>query len=463
LATTLWVATTNGGLSPNSSLSATGCAFTPGVASPQSPSGTLNCPSNGPYGPNVNTPLTRSGNISAFDAGANPYEAPYRAYSPGYVQQFNLDIQRELPGGIFVDAAYAGSRGVHLASSNNVSINNLPDSFYAQAQQQFNASQTNPAIKVSIAQPVPNPFTGITTVSGLNPTGNPTILAGQLDRPYPEYTGMSLVGDGCCGSNYNSFQLTATKRFKDGGTFLAAYTNAKLLSNTDTLTTWLETGVGSPQDWNNLKGEKSLSSQDVSQRLVISYVYDLPFGHGQRYMSDATGVMDKIVSGWGVDGVTTFQKGFPLPITYGASTPLSSAGFSQNFQLRPNVTPGCAKGTAVSPSSAGFAWFNVNCFSAPGAWSFGDESRVDATLRGAGINNWDFALFKTTNFGPENKLGLQFRTEFFNTFNRVQFGPPNTACCNNVPLLQTNNASFGLVSSQLNNPRLIQFALKFLF
>jgi len=463
LATTLWVSTTNGGLSPNSSLTGTNCALTPGVASPQSPSGTLNCPTNGPYGPNVNTPLTRSGNISAFDAGGNPYEAPYRAYSPGYVQQFNLDIQRELPGGIFVDAAYAGSRGVHLASSNNVSINNLPDSFYAQAQQQFNASQTDPAIKVSIVQPVPNPFTGITTVSGLNPSNGLPILAGQLDRPYPEYTGMSLVGDGCCGSNYNSFQLTATKRFKDGGTFLAAYTNAKLLSNTDTLTTWLETGVGSPQDWNNLKGEKSLSSQDVSQRLVISYVYDLPFGHGQRYMSDATGVMDKIVSGWGVDGVTTFQKGFPLPITYGGSTPLSSAGFSQNFQLRPNVTPGCAKGTAVSPSSAGFAWFNVNCFSAPGAWSFGDESRVDATLRGAGINNWDFALFKTTNFGPENKFGLQFRTEFFNTFNRVQFGPPNTACCNNVPLGQTNNASFGLVSSQLNNPRLIQFALKFLF
>jgi hypothetical protein len=463
LATTLWVSTTNGGLSPNSSLTATNCALTPGVASPQSPSGTLNCPTNGPYGPNVSTPLTRSGNLSAFDAGANPYEAPYRAYSPGYVQQFNLDIQRELPGGIFVDAAYAGSRGVHLASSNNVSINNLPDSFYAQAQQQFNESQTDPTVKVSIVQPVPNPFTGITTVSGLNPTTNATILAGQLDRPYPQYTGMSLVGDGCCGSNYNSFQLTATKRFKNGGTFLAAYTNAKLLSNTDTLTTWLESGVGSPQDWNNLKGERSLSSQDVSQRLVISYVYDLPFGHGQRYMSDATGVMDKIVSGWGVDGVTTFQKGFPLPISYGGSTPLSSAGFSQNMQLRPNVTPGCAKGTAVSPSSAGFAWFNVNCFSAPDAWSFGDESRVDATLRGAGINNWDFALFKTTNFGPENKLGLQFRTEFFNTFNRVQFGPPNTACCNNVPLGQTNNASFGLVSSQLNNPRLIQFALKFLF
>jgi hypothetical protein len=451
---TLWVATTNGGATPNSTLSATDCTFLPGVASPQSPSGTLNCPTNGPFGPSLNTPLPRTGNVSQFDAGGNPFEAPYRAYSPGYVQQFNLDIQRELPGGIFVDAAYAGSRGVHLSSSNNVSINNIPDSFYAQAAAQVAA---NPNATPTILTPIPNPFSGITTVSGLNPTSNATILAGQLDRPYPEYSGMSLVGDGCCGSSYNSFQLTATKRFKDGGTFLAAYTNAKLMSNTDTLTTWLESGVGSPQDWNNLKADRSLSSQDVSQRLVISYVYDLPFGHGQRYMSDASGVVGKVVSGWGVDGVTTFQKGFPVPISFAGSNGISAAGFTQNFQLRPNVVPGCNKGSAhtVVPGTGNqFVWFNTSCFVAPAEWGFGDEARVDATIRGAGINNWDFALFKTTNFGPENKLGLQFRAEFFNTFNRVQFGPPGSAL---------GGGNFGVVSSQLNSPRLIQLALKFLF
>jgi hypothetical protein len=244
-----------------------------------------------------------------------------------------------------------------------------------------------------------------------------------------------------------------------------------LMSNADTLTTWLETGVGEPQDWNNLKAERSLSSQDVSQRLVISYVYDLPFGHGQRYMSDATGVMDKVVGGWGVDGVTTFQKGFPLPLTYGASTALSNAGFGIGPALRPDVIAGCAKSAPHVKTASGIQWINPNCFAPPGgtlaasAWAFGDESRVDATLRGAGINNWDFALFKTTNFGPENKLGLQFRTEFFNTFNRVQFGPPNTACCNNTNLAvpAVNNAGFGLVTSTLNSPRLIQFALKFMF
>jgi hypothetical protein len=435
-ASTLWVASSNGGITPTSTLTATNCSFTAG-----SPTGTLNCPTNGPFGPTVNGPLGR-GNVSAFDAGQGPVEAPYTNYHPGYVQQFNLDIQRELPWGIFVDAAFAGSRGVHLPNPTQTGIDQIPDQ--------------DLALQGALVAQVPNPFIGITTVSPLNPTTNPTVNAGQLLRPYPEFTNVSLAGDGCCNSNYNSFQLTVTKRFQSGGSFLAAYTNSKLISNTDTLTTWLETGVGEVQDWNNLKKERSLSSQDVPQRLVLSYVYDLPIGRGKRFFSDASGVVGKVVSGWGVDGVTTFQKGFPLPISYGASTPLSSANLGIGV-LRPDVVAGCNQSTPHVSLSGGIAWFNPNCFTAPPDWGFGDESRVDSTLRGQGINNWDIAIFKTTNFGPEDKLGLQFRTEFFNTFNRVQFGPPNTACCT------SNNASFGIVSSQLNSPRLIQFALKFLF
>jgi hypothetical protein len=436
LASTLWVATSNGGITPNSTLTATNCAFTAGA-----PSGTLNCPTNGPFGPNVVTPLGR-GNVSAFDAGQNITIAPYTTYKAPYVQQFNLDIQRELPGGIFVDAAFAGSRGVHLPNPTATQIDQIPDA--------------DLGLGSALLVNVPNPFKGITTVSSLNPSTNPTVIAGQLLRPYPQYGGVSLAGDGCCASDYSSFQLSVTKRFTGGGSFLAAYTNEKLLTNADTLTTWLESGVGEVQDWNNLKGEWSLSSQDVSQRIVLSYVYDLPFGHGQKYLPDASGVVGKAVSGWGVDGITTFQKGFPLPISYGGSTALSQASLGIGT-LRPNVVPGCAKGTAHVKQNGGFAWFNPACFTAPSDFGFGNESRVDPNLRGQGINNWDLAIFKRTNFGPGEKFGLEFRTEFFNTFNRVQFGAPNTACC------ESNNANFGITNNQLNNPRLIQFALKFLF
>jgi hypothetical protein len=285
----------------------------------------------------------------------------------------------------------------------------------------------------------------------------PTINAGQYLRPYPEYTGVSLAGYGCCESTYHSLQATVTKRFQGGGTLLAAYTNAKLISNTDTLTTWLETdtgGVGSVQDWNNLKGERSLSSQDIPQRLVISYVLDLPFGHGKKFLAGATGVTDKVVGGWGIDGVTTFQRGFPLKISYGGSTPLSNANLGTG-KLRPNVVPGCDKNTPASGLQGRLnEWFNTACFTAPADWGFGDEARVDPTLRMNGIDNFDFAIFKRTKFGPDDRLGLEFRTEFFDLFNHPQFGAPGTAL---------GTSTFGIVGSQINTPRQIQFALKFVF
>jgi hypothetical protein len=374
------------------------------------------------------------------------------------VQQYNLDIQRQLPMGWFVDAAYAGSHGVHLAQYSN-NVNQIPDSFVAQAAAQEAAGQP-----VSIGLQIPNPMFNTSPNATI---GGPTITAGQLDRPYPEYNGLSLAGQGCCGSNYNSLQVTATKRFKGGGTFLAAYTNAKLLTNTDTLTSWLEGptgGVGQVQDYNNLRGEYSLSSQDVSQRLILSYVYDLPFGHGQRFMSDATGAVDKIVSGWGIDGITSFQKGFPLKITWaGPATPLEGLGLGIS-NIRPDVIPGCNK--KASTLGKVDEAFNTACFAAPPDYGYGTEARVDPDLRAAGINNWDLALFKRTQFGPDNKLGLEFRTEFFNAFNRVQLGFPGTGFNGDTtPGVGTgiNNNGFGVVTSQANNPRLIQFALKFLF
>jgi hypothetical protein len=460
LANTPFVATNDKYITPFSTLNGTtlpggsGCALV---------GGTPTCDDNtGPFGAGgFVLPPGRNAqpSLSAFVADSgNPTLAPYTHPQPGYVQQYNLDIQREIGGGWFLDAAYAGSHGIHLQQY-STNVNQLPDNFVAQAGAECPGTVfTVGACTPSISAPVTNTLQG-TTYGGLTGT---TLPIAQFERPYPQYANLKLAGFGCCESSYNSFQFTATKRFKNGGSFLAAYTNSKLMTNTDTLTSWLESstgGVGQVQDYNNLRAERSLSSQDVSQRLVISYVYDLPFGHGQRYMSDATGVMDKVVSGWGVDGVTTFQKGFPLKISWaGPATQLEALNVGI-ANIRPDAVPGCAKG-AGGTGTAGKVneWFNTSCFSAPPAYGYGSEARVDSSLRAAGINNWDIALYKTTTFGPENKLGLQFRTEFFNTFNRVQFGFPGTGF-NGTP---TGNG-FGTVTSQANNPRLIQFALKFLF
>jgi len=443
LATTGFNATTDSYITPQSTLNGTDCKFNNGGTLPN---GFACNDTSGPFGVGgIILPPGRNPqpNLSAFvAANGSPTLAPHADPKYGYVEQYNFDIQRQLPAGFFADVAFAGSHGVHLQQY-STHINQIPDSFLSQ--------------QAGLITQVPNPLAGSPkpNLNGL------TIEAGQLDRRYPQYNDVNLAGFGCCSSSYNSLQATVTRRFAGGGTLLVAYTNAKLLTNTDTLTSWLEGptgGVGQVQDWNNLKGEKSLSSQDVSQRLVISYVLDLPFGHGRRYAAGFSGVTDKVVSGWGIDGVTTFQRGFPLKITWaGTATPLEAANLGVS-NVRPDVVAGCGKSAGGGHVTN---WFNTNCFAAPPAWGFGSESRTDSTLRTPGIRNFDFAVFKKTPI--TERVEVEFRTEFFNLFNHPYFSPPGTGF-DGTP---TGNG-FGQITSTVQGgvaspERLIQFALKLAF
>ena len=118
----------------------------------------------------------------------------------------------------------------------------------------------------------------------------------------------------------------------------------------------------------------------------------------------------------------------------------------------PNVLGDASLGGSAQSRLNG--WFNINDFAQPAAFTFGNESRNNPNLRAAGVANWDLSAFKNFPFGPDGKLNLQFRAEFFNIFNRVQFGAPG----------QTFDTSqFGVVSTQQNLPRLVQFALRFAF
>ena len=260
-------------------------------------------------------------NVSQYILNQNNFSATgYTVQKYGYLEQYNLDFQRELPGGFFADVAYAGSHGVHLEQS-NTNINQIPDSFIAQAASQYAAGQP-----VAIAQPAATyPF----ACPLCNPVNQPSWRS-WAGRPAPGPVGSSVPTIRGLESQRirllrQQLQCIAgnrdPKRFQGGGTMLVSYTNSKLMSNTDTLTSWLEGGttggVGAVQDWNNLAGERSLSSQDVSQRLVASYVLDLPFGHGKKFLSGLSGFSNAAVSGWGVDGITTFQRGFPVKISWG--------------------------------------------------------------------------------------------------------------------------------------------------
>jgi Carboxypeptidase regulatory-like domain len=448
LATTPFLATKNSYVTPFSTLDGNTCTLA-GVGFAN-----FSCSSVGPFtAGGILAPPGRNPqpNLSSFvAANGSPTLAPYFNMKYGYVQQYNFDVQRQLPAGFFLDIAYAGSHGVHLQQY-STNVNQIGDALVAQAAAQEAAGQP-----ITLTTQVPNPLSG-------SPNANlngATISQGQLDRAYPQYNGLSLAGYGCCGSSYNSLQTTVTRRFQGGGTLLVAYTNAKLLTNTDTLTSWLEGptgGVGQVQDWNNLAGERSLSSQDVSQRLVISYVLDLPFGHGRKYLAGMTGLSNGLVSGWGIDGVTTFQRGFPLKVTWaGASTPLEAANLGVS-NIRPDVVQGCSK---TGPRSV-TQWFNTSCFAAPPDWGFGTEARVDPSLRAPGINNFDFAIFKKTQIGE--RMGIEFRTEFFNLFNHPYFSPPGTGYAGSPTANGFGTITSTVFAGAASPERLIQFALKFVF
>jgi hypothetical protein len=347
-----------------------------------------------------------------------------------YAQQWNFDIERELPGGIALSAAYAGSKGTHLPGPDQ-QLNQIPTEFFALGNSR-------------LQEQVPNPFFGLVKLGTL---AQPRVAYGQLLRPYPQYTGFSIRNPTNRNSIYHSAQLKLEKRFQRGGTVLGSYTWAKLISDTDTLTGWLEPGggAGNVQDNYNIRAERGLALYDTPHRAVVSYIVDLPFGKGQPVANSVTGAADKLISGWGINAITSFQSGFPLPVS--VSTNQNGFGAGQ----RPIRTGIGAKLEGSAQSRLG-RWFDTAAFVHPGPWRFGNASRTMPDARSHGINNFDFTVFKNTLL--TERFRLQFRTEVFNLFNRVRFTHPGTAI--GVP-------QFGVVSGQLNDPRLIQLALRLFF
>jgi hypothetical protein len=180
---------------------------------------------------------------------------------------------------------------------------------------------------------------------------------------------------------------------------------------------------------------------DVPQNFVFSYSYELPFGKGKSLMSNSSGITGHLVSGWSVNGITTFQAGQPLFVTV-ANNLLNNNGYSNPA----NIT--CS---SVATPKTVQEWFNTGCFSAPAAYTFGNSGV--GHVRGPGINNWDFSIAKDTALGGENRR-LRLEADFFNLANAAHFSNPNTTF---------GNSNFGTISSDRLPPRLIQLGAKFSF
>jgi len=324
-----------------------------------------------------------------------------------YIQQWNLGIQREVLKDLLLEVAYVGNKGTKLAGFRNA-----------------------------------NPKTVVFTSAGVAQGGGP--------RPFPQLGDVQFLENRVL-SNYHSLQVRIEKRYSRGLTFLGSYTFGKALTESpDHLST---SGVGAgfdvgtfrePQNPNNVKAERGLAEFDVKHRAVVSYIWEVPFGHGRQFGDSANRLVDALLGGWNITGIHTFQSGLGLTAVQTGSAVLDLGGERRG---RPNLI-----GNPEGPKTID-QWFNTAAFSLidPSKGQVFGTSGV-GVMRGPGLVNFDFTLAKNLHL-TESKY-FQFRTELFNAFNRANLGIPN---------LDIASSAFGTIRATATPARIIQFGLKFYF
>ena len=370
-------------------------------------SATLSTPDNG-----VTAPFYLKDGVPSLNAGTGARDAGFGAVrfgqptttavtffdkdrQTGHAEQFNVGFQQELAGRIVAEVAYIGNRSRHLPGP-NLSINQIPP------------ARLGPA-------------------------------ATQQDRPFPQFSGVSILLPTIGRSDYHAATVRLEKRFAHGFNFLGNYTYARFLNDTD------EGGassgdVGAYSDYYNLAADYGPSGNDIRHRVTFSSVYELPIGPGRRFLPAHW--LGHVVGGWSLGLLGALQSGAPFTVlTQTNTTNAFSAG-----ALRANVT-----GDPALPSGERTLnrWFNTDAFAQPAPFTFGNSQR--GILRGDGVINADLSLVKSVAFSPARSL--QLRVEVFNAFNHPNFGQPG----------HTFGApDFGIVSSAAGG-RTIQLGLRGVF
>jgi hypothetical protein len=337
----------------------------------------------------------------------------------GYNQQWSANIQHEIAANLLLDAAYAGSKGTSLPAP--VALNQVDSRLLSQG--------------ATLLQQVSNPFRTFAspgTLAGANTTRM------QLLRPFPHFLGLTNNLSGIGSSSYHSLQIKINKRLSRGFSVLGAYTTGKILTDTAPfLTSFLDPAPGF-QDTYARHLDRAIATQDIAQRLVISYVWEIPVARG-----DVHRALKLALGGWQLNGITTFQSGQPVVLTNAVPT---TSGATRPH----NIGRSARKDGRVHDRLTAF--FDTTAFTAPGPFEFGSTSRTLPDIRTDGVRNFDISLFK--NFTITEKSTLQLRGEFFNLFNTVRFDAPNGGF---------GNPGFGSINAQENLPRNVQLALRFSF
>jgi len=401
--------------------------------------------------PYANT-VFQSGAANYYSTFAQPYGTPSLVWTPRWINintvtqtgtssnltetvlqqnfetpltdEWSLNTQYEFLPSWVLELGYIGSHGIH--QSNGLR-----------------------AINEAQVASTSNPINGITTN---------TVANASLRVPYLGFAPAGLPDDEFTGdSKFNSLQATVRKQMSHGLTLQAAYTWSKSLNNYNTAT-----HSAASNDPNNLKQQYGPNASYRPQRLSLNYGWDLPFGNRQ-------GFEGKLLNGWNLSGVTVAQVGTPITITdtrggtiygFGPGAPVTSrAQFCTGMSAANVSTPGGVEARLGGSVLGGPGYLNAPAFCTTPVIGNGTgygNSGVGIIL-GPGQFNWDMSLLKTTKVGGlREDATLQFRTEFFNAFNHPQFNNPAV-----VDVSKTT--TFGQITTTSVNPRLIQFALKYVF
>jgi Carboxypeptidase regulatory-like domain/TonB dependent receptor-like, beta-barrel len=356
------------------------------------------------------------------------------------IGQWNLNVQREFPGGIMVEAAYAGSAGIGLLSG-ATEINQLSPAALAIARRVVNGvplgnlTVANPFLTLRVDQRPP-----ATSI-----LGRPTVTVAQLLRPYPQFGNILSYSQNESHSSYHSLQVTVARRLNDGLVFSAAYAFSKSIDDLTSMSLNNQTiQIQYYQDYHNRRADKSLSNFDVTHRFIGDVTYQLPFGRDRRFVRD--GVLSKIIGGFSVNAIAQAQNGFPISIS-AANALLQGLAFNS---LRPNIV-GEVNTSARSKADRISQYFNTLAFTQPAPYYFGNAPRTLPGLRGPSYFTTNLSLQREFRFTENARLKI--RAEAFNIFNRANFQAPGTAF---------GAANFGVITGT-EDPRQIQFAARIYF
>ena len=318
------------------------------------------------------------------------YQSPSKVLPPTY--QWTFGIQHELLPNLMLEIGYVGNRSVRLP----------------------NRWDANQAVQdADLLRPTP--------VQSRRPYADVGFVSGNTSNAW---------------SNYNALNIRVEKRFSGGFQLLGVYTWSKAMG------IFARDGLCcfTVMDGDNLRMNYG-PANDYRHNSVISYVYDLPFGKGKKFLGDAGGVTDLVIGGWQVNGITTFRSGAALSL----NSPVSN-NRGNRASNRPDRI---ADGNLPSGERTVERWFDSTAFRDPLPGAYGNSG--EGILRGPGLASWDLSIFK--NFPIKEAARLQFRWEMFNAFNHVNYQNPSVS---------TGDARFGKISSALP-ARQMQLALKFLF